>query len=101
LFLIFILPQTILNKYSLVNRLLSFKNIHFPAQIDDYYKAKERLVLDEFIYLRSIFSYLKSKQKELDSGLSYSFSEEDISRMKELLPFELTNSQKKSFGRNS
>ena len=90
-----ILPQTILNKYNLVNRLLSFKNIHFPAQIDDYYKAKERLVLDEFIYLRSIFSYLKSKQKELDSGLSYSFSEEDISRMKELLPFELTNSQKK------
>ena len=90
-----ILPQTILNKYNLVNRLWSFKNIHFPAQIEDYYKAKERLVLDEFIYLRSIFSYLKSKQKELDSGLSYSFSEEDISYMKELLPFELTNSQKK------
>ena len=90
-----ILPQAVLNKYNLVNRLLSFKNIHFPAQIDDYYKAKERLVLDEFIYLRSIFSYLKSKQKELDSCFSYSFSEEDISRMKELLPFELTNSQKK------
>ena len=91
-----ILPQTILNKYSLVNRLLSFKNIHFPAQIDDYYKAKERLVLDEFIYLRSIFENLKSKYKNENKGLVYTFSNSDIDQFIDELPFQLTRSQLKA-----
>ena len=58
-----VLPSEIIKEHSLENRLQSIKKIHFPKNEVDYKNARRRLVLAEFIYLRSIFENLKSKYK--------------------------------------
>ena len=73
-----VLPSEIIKEHSLENRLQSIKKIHFPKNEVDYKNARRRLVLDEFIYLRSIFENLKSKYKHENKGLVYTFSNSDI-----------------------
>ena len=53
-----VIPQKILQKYSKISRTESFQAIHFPKNIKEYNLAKDRLALDEFLYLRSIFENL-------------------------------------------
>ena len=83
-------------EHSLENRLQSIKKIHFPKNEVDYKNARRRLVLDEFIYLRSIFENLKSKYKHENKGLVYTFSNSDIDEFIDQLPFQLTQSQFKA-----
>ena len=88
-----VLPSEIIKEHSLENRLQSIKKIHFPKNEVDYKNARRRLVLDEFIYLRSIFENLKSKYKNENKGLVYTFSNSDIDEFIDQLPFQLTQSQ--------
>ena len=91
-----VLPSEIIKEHSLENRLQSIKKIHFPKNEVDYKNARRRLVLDEFIYLRSIFENLKSKYKNENKGLVYTFSNSDIDEFIDQLPFQLTQSQFKA-----
>jgi len=91
-----VLPSEIIKEHSLENRLQSVKKIHFPKNEVDYKNARRRLVLDEFIYLRSIFENLKSKYKNENKGLVYTFSNSDIDEFIDQLPFQLTQSQLKA-----
>ena len=88
-----VLPSNIREEYSLLDRFESIKNIHFPKNENDYKSARRRLVLDEFIYLRSIFANLKSKHKNENKGLVYKFTNPDIEEFVKQLPFNLTQSQ--------
>ena len=91
-----VLPSEIIKEHSLENRLQSVKKIHFPKNEVDYKNARRRLVLDEFIYLRSIFENLKSKYKNENKGLVYTFSNSNIDEFIDQLPFQLTQSQFKA-----
>ncbi len=88
-----VLPSNIREEYSLLDRFESIKKIHFPKNENDYKSARRRLVLDEFIYLRSIFANLKSKHKNENKGLVYKFTNPDIEEFVKQLPFNLTQSQ--------
>lgn len=88
-----VLPSKIREEYSLLDRFESIKKIHFPKNENDYKSARRRLVLDEFIYLRSIFANLKSKHKNENKGLVYKFTNPDIEEFVKQLPFNLTQSQ--------
>ena len=88
-----VLPSNIREEYSLLDRFESIKMIHFPKNENDYKSARRRLVLDEFIYLRSIFANLKSKHKNENKGLVYKFTNPDIEEFVKQLPFNLTQSQ--------
>ena len=88
-----VLPSNIREEYSLLDRFESIKKIHFPKNENDYKSARRRLVLDEFIYLRSIFANLKSKHKNENKGLVYKFTNSDIEEFVKQLPFNLTQSQ--------
>ena len=87
------LSNEILKKHSLLPRYDSIKQIHFPKNEDQYKDARNRLALDEFLYLRSIFENLKSKYKSENKGLEFSFTKSDIEKFIEHLPFKLTKSQ--------
>ena len=87
------LPNEVIEKNSILNRTQSFKLIHFPKTIEEYQQAKERLALDEFIYLRSIFENLKSEFKNKNKGPIYNFENSLISSFVADLPFDLTESQ--------
>ena len=73
-----VIPQKILQKYSKISRTESFQAIHFPKNIKEYNLAKDRLALDEFLYLRSIFENLKSEFKNKNKGPIYKFNDIDI-----------------------
>ena len=90
------LSSKIVKNYSLLPRYESVKQIHFPKNEKQYKDARNRLALDEFIYLRSIFENLKSKYKSENKGLKFSFINQDIEKFIENLPFKLTNSQFKT-----
>ena len=92
-----VVPQKILQKYSKISRTESFQAIHFPKNIKEYNLAKDRLALDEFLYLRSIFENLKSEFKNKNKGPIYKFNDIDINKFISELPFKLTNSQIKSY----
>jgi ATP-dependent DNA helicase RecG len=92
-----VLPQKILEKYSKISRSESFKSIHFPKNLKEYNLAKERLALDEFIYLRSIFENLKSEFKNKNKGPIYDFDDTEINNFISELPFKLTQSQISSY----
>ncbi len=87
------LSNEILKKHSLISRYDSMKQIHFPKNEEQYRDARNRLALDEFLYLRSIFENLKSKYKSENKGLEFSFTKSDIEKFIKHLPFKLTKSQ--------
>lgn len=87
------LPDSILSKYSLVSRFESVKSIHFPSNFEELKKAKTRLILDEFLYLRSIFENIKTEFKTQKKGFKYTFKKNAIEEFIETLPFTLTKSQ--------
>ena len=92
-----VLPQKILEKYSKISRSKSFQSIHFPKNLKEYNLAKERLALDEFLYLRSIFENLKSEFKNKNKGPVYKFDDAEINDFIAKLPFKLTDSQTTSY----
>ena len=91
------LPNEVVDKNALFTRTQSFKSIHFPKTSEEYQKARERLALDEFIYLRSIFENLKSEFKTKNKGPKYNFKNSLIESFVAGLPFNLTKSQVKAY----
>ena len=87
------LPNEVVDRNALFTRTQSFKSIHFPKTSEEYQKARERLALDEFIYLRSIFENLKSEFKNKNIGPKYIFENSLIDTFVADLPFQLTESQ--------
>ena len=92
-----VLPKKVLQKYSKISRSESFQAIHFPKNLKEYNLAKERLALDEFLYLRSIFENLKSEFKNKNKGPMYKFDNLEINNFISELPFKLTDSQINSY----
>ena len=91
------LPAEVVERNSLLTRTQSFKSIHFPKTLEEHKKARERLALDEFIYLRSIFENLKTEFKSKNKGPKYNFKNPLIDSFVANLPFTLTKSQVKAY----
>ena len=91
------LTSEVVDRNPIFSRTESFKSIHFPKTIEEFQKARERLALDEFIYLRSIFENLKSEFKNKNKGPKYIFENSLIDTFVADLPFKLTESQTKAY----
>ncbi len=84
-----------LTEYKIIDRLSSYKNIHFPETIKEYEDARTRLAFDEFIYLQSIFKEIKEKYRENQLGIKHTIKKETLKYFEENIPFNLTKAQKK------
>jgi len=97
-----LLPSWIVQKYGLISRRKALNLIHQPdpalgmAYAEMKTPAHRRLIFEEFFWLEL---YLASKKtgfkKEL--GVALKSNGEKIATLEKLLPFELTNAQKKAF----
>ncbi|MEX2012807.1 MAG: ATP-dependent DNA helicase RecG [Candidatus Levyibacteriota bacterium] len=92
------LPQEIAITEKLLPLREALLTIHFPKDLDSAQKARERLAFDELFLLQ-----LKSKTKREEwedevKGIPLEINkfEKEIEKFYKSLPFELTNSQKKS-----
>ena len=89
------LPKSITQKYHFIDKEKAIKIVHNPKKKLELKKALDRLKYEElFIYMLKI-NYLKNSQKKGD-GLSRNVSYEEVEKIIDKLPFELTLDQIKS-----
>ena len=74
---------------------LALKNIHFPENDLMLYKARRRIVFDEFFNFYSMIQADSDKEKKL-SNIHKMIEVSDTLRLQEALPYSLTNAQKKA-----
>lgn len=89
------LPAKILKKYSFPDIKQAIKNIHFPKTIAQAEKAKERLIYEEFFYLELLLGLRKLNTIQQKKGYTLIEQATYTKRLLNLLPFELTDGQKK------
>jgi len=89
------LPENFLNQYQLIDLKNAIKNIHFPIDRDCLAAARRRLVFDEFFYLQLGLLKRRQLQKKTETAISLPVTGKLINKFYELLPFQLTNAQKR------
>ena len=100
-----VLPAELIERQSLVSKAKAISEIHFPpddADVMDYElfrsPAQHRLIFDEFFWLSFSMQLLRGERKKEPKGVVVEITESTKERLKQLLPFSLTNSQKKVVG---
>ncbi|NES04566.1 MAG: ATP-dependent DNA helicase RecG [Okeania sp. SIO2F4] len=89
------LPENFLHQYQLIDLKNAIKNIHFPIDRDCLAAARRRLVFDEFFYLQLGLLKRRQLQKKTETAISLPVTGKLINKFYELLPFQLTNAQKR------
>lgn len=88
------LPDQIRREFELCHLRFALENIHFPKNKDDIETARARLVFEELLILQLGMLSIRNKNKKTTSSVCT--SELDFTAFQSLLPFELTNAQKKA-----
>ncbi|GBF81949.1 ATP-dependent DNA helicase RecG [Aphanothece sacrum] len=89
------LPISIRNEYGLIKLKDAINNIHFPENPELLAHARRRLVFDEFFYLQLGFLQRRQEQKLTQKSAIFIPQGQLIENFNELLPFALTNAQKR------
>ena len=88
-----ILPQRIVEKYSLLDRKLAFDNIHFPQNMEMLEQARQRLVFEELYLLQCSLLFLKKQQRSNHVGIKHGLDGSLSVEAQAQLPFILTDDQ--------
>ena len=89
-----VFSKEILEKYGLMSLKDALMAIHMPTKIENVKKARERFVFEE-LYAFALGISLVKKQKA-DKGNAIVMEKSDVTEFLKLLPYELTNAQKRS-----
>lgn len=90
-----VLPCTILNQFSLIDRKAAFENVHFPQSMEMLQRARRRLVFEELYLLQCGLLYIKKKNRSNAVGIKHGPDSGVSTKVKDQLPFTLTDDQKK------
>ncbi len=89
-------PREILEKYNFLPLKETLKELHFPSNIDKVSEIRERLEFEElFLELLTVESRKNNWKEKLNSHIFTDYSDEII-KLEKSLPFNLTDSQKRS-----
>lgn len=89
------LPVNLKKAYGLMGLKDAIANIHYPENSELLAHARRRLVFDEFFFLQLGFLQRRHKQQLSSTSASFSPRGQVIERFNEILPFSLTNAQKR------
>ena len=92
------LPVNLRNQYGLIGLQEAIANIHFPTDRDILSHARRRLVFDEFFYLQLGFLQRRQQQRQSHDSAILAPRGQLIDLFNQLLPFSLTNAQKRVIG---
>ncbi|HEX3102687.1 MAG TPA: ATP-dependent DNA helicase RecG, partial [Pyrinomonadaceae bacterium] len=99
------LPVEILERQHLVSRSQALAEIHFPpenALLSEYEMfrspAHQRLIFDEFFWLSFSMQLLRGERQKEPKGTVIEITDRTKERLKNILPFTLTEAQKKVIG---
>ncbi|MEX0616773.1 MAG: ATP-dependent DNA helicase RecG [Candidatus Woykebacteria bacterium] len=91
-----VLPMEIVKKYKFANWLLSMKNIHFPANLNELERAKERFKFEELYLIQVRALKRKAEWSKQAKVQPFTIDQEKLLKFIASLPFDLTNAQKRS-----
>ncbi|MDQ1327148.1 MAG: ATP-dependent helicase RecG [Candidatus Poribacteria bacterium] len=92
-----ILPLDIRERYSLIDKPIAVKNIHFPDSQEHLNSARERLAFDELFLLELGLGLKKKNWETEEPGISFKRQSKLLDNFIKSLPFQLTNAQKRVF----
>jgi len=88
------LPKSIRLDEHLAEYNFAIRQIHFPKDKDSFFKARERLVFEEFLVF--ILALRQLKETNEKTGNAFTFTDAGMSEsLIDRLPYELTSAQKK------
>ncbi|MEC4806807.1 MAG: ATP-dependent DNA helicase RecG [Jaaginema sp. PMC 1079.18] len=89
------LPRGLRETYGLMGLQDAIAKIHFPEDKEQLALARRRLIFDEFFYLQLGFLQRRSQTKSEQKSVILAPTGKLSDRFKEILPFDLTNAQKR------
>lgn len=90
------LPQPVLDKYQFISRYKAFKQIHFPANADEYNNSVKRLKFEELFISQLRLGMLRFERHRFSKGLVFDKVGELFNTFyNNYLPFKLTGAQKR------
>ncbi|MFQ3549280.1 MAG: DNA helicase RecG, partial [Armatimonadota bacterium] len=93
-----ILPNDIKDRIDLVDVQYALMNIHFPESMQAMEAARKRLVFDELFLLQLALAIRKRGIEKPGNGISFKIPDNFEDELNQMLPFELTNAQKRVIG---
>ncbi|MBQ9764084.1 MAG: ATP-dependent DNA helicase RecG [Phascolarctobacterium sp.] len=91
------LPDSIIKRCGLPDRVSALKNIHFPASWQELERARKRFVFEELFLLQCGLLYYRSRNQQTRQGLKHGVDGEKLQQVIKNLPFELTPAQKQAW----
>ena len=90
------LPKYILDKYKLIGKKQAVTNIHFPIDTKMLQQAERRLKFEELFFIQLQLLYNKHLRNLKFKGSLFTNVGDKVNKFyKEILPFDLTNAQKR------
>jgi ATP-dependent DNA helicase RecG len=89
------LPQKIILRYDLVPLKFALKSIHFPDSRQDLEVSLKRLKFEELFFLQLLLARKHYELKHFEKGISFTRIGELVHRFSQILPFQLTNAQRR------
>ncbi len=90
------LSASILNRYQLMGRKEAYQSIHFPRNLVELERAKFRLKFEEIFFFQLSYAIKNMRHKQKVQGNPFEIVGENFLQFyNEILPFELTDAQKK------
>ncbi len=88
------LPQRVISDSNLLSLPKALRNVHFPEDHQMTNLARSRLAFDELFYLELMLA-LRKKRIHKEKGVAFQKPENLVRSALKMLPFELTQAQKK------
>lgn len=89
------MPRDLLRKYKLPDIKTAINGMHFPVNFEHQKRSRQRFVFEEF-FLMELAIFLKKYARSQNSiGIAHKLDTSAPDEFKALLPFELTQAQKK------
>lgn len=89
------LPDEILKQHNLLRLNEAIRNYHFPQTQELFSRAKYRFKYEEIFYLELLLALRKNKIQKKNKPVKFEIKTELIKNFLKILPFELTDAQKK------
>ena len=93
--LIDVLPESLRITYRLPGISEALEGIHFPQNLDHSKNARRRFVYEELLVFQLKMQAIKKVRKEQNKGNSVAYDNNQLKKLIETLPYELTNAQKR------
>jgi ATP-dependent DNA helicase RecG len=92
------LSESFRKEYSLVGLLPAITEIHYPTSVENYKKARYRIVFDEFFFYQLRLESQRIKHKQVAKTQPLISKNNLVDQYKSQLPYVFTNAQNKVIG---